>query len=263
MMGVGLRYVLAVALIAPMLPVRSAAQDLALAFVELEDRLKKGQGAFAIDATDQVTGGWELRATPATLELLRRQVIYVSPRNGSHEQPTLTDALGTAGRSQRRASSIGAQERARPFVEGAIFLDYDGAGGGSGEFNWTLGAAADVGLSISDRDILVFGAEVPSWHEGRDLGGAVRSHVEIYTVLWGRRYLRSRPVQIELFAGGFVARSVEQRLEPPLFFLPAEIREWFGGPHVGIGVPVTLTSRVTLVPALRLLRPRIALRWAF
>jgi hypothetical protein len=147
-----------------------------------------------------------------------------------------------------------AQVTRAPFVEGSVLLESDFAGGGGQGRSLTAGGGAEVGIHLTDRDSLRFGAEIPGWHTGEDLAGLVHSRTTSYSLLIARRFRSTRRVQVEALVGLSLMTSSERRPVRNVGWewLPSEQTDRWLDPNIGLAVPISLTRRLTIVPQVRM-----------
>jgi hypothetical protein len=145
-----------------------------------------------------------------------------------------------------------AQVPRTPFVEGVLLVKSDltvDTGQGS-----TGGGGADVGIALTDRYNLRFGAEIPRWNTSEDLAGTVRSRITSYSFLVARRYRPMSRVKIEALFGvsAMVSSLTRPHINAGWEWMPSEHTERWLAPTAGVAVPISLTRRLAVVPQVRI-----------
>ena len=143
-----------------------------------------------------------------------------------------------------------AQTQATPLVEGSVVLEPDAWPHGTSSV--TSGGAGEVGILLGTRHSIRFGAEITGWHRYDDLAGAWHQRTNAYSFLIGRRLYRTQSVQVEVLAGISAMTSSERALarNAGWEWVPENTDHWLA-PTIGLGVPISVTRRLSVVPEFR------------
>jgi hypothetical protein len=143
-----------------------------------------------------------------------------------------------------------AQTQATPLVEGSVVLESDASPHGTSSV--TSGGGGEVGIPLGVRYSIRFGAEITGWHRYEDLAGIWHQRTNAYSFLIGRRLYRTRSVQVEALAGISAMTSSERALarNPGWEWVPEKTDRWLA-PTIGLGVPISVTRRLSVVPEFR------------